>query len=219
MKLLDEIIDSLSSESSSLTDALLKTKVLLHKIGHQELTQWVNHELNGYPDASVVPSYRVLPAQVLANAASIAYQFSGHPIPLGHLTSEQRQSLQTAKMGQSLAELEKLTRAKKGTLVNRIPMEWNGLLGKGLAKGVQIQQAWSEISAASISGIFVQVRSRLLHFLLPLQEKLKGTKDEEEIRKKSNAINAAEMFKDAIFGDNVTIVVGTDNTVVSWAKC
>jgi AbiTii len=26
---------------------LLKKKVLLHKIGHHELVEWVNHELNG----------------------------------------------------------------------------------------------------------------------------------------------------------------------------
>lgn len=47
MKLLNEIIDALSSQDSSLTDALLKTKVLLHKIGHKELVEWVNRELNG----------------------------------------------------------------------------------------------------------------------------------------------------------------------------
>ena len=47
MRLLDEIIELLSDRKGSLTDALLKTKVLMHKIGHQELAEWVNNELNG----------------------------------------------------------------------------------------------------------------------------------------------------------------------------
>jgi len=133
MKLLDEIIDALSSQQGSLTDALLKTKVLLHKIGHKELVEWVNNELNGYPNENELPQYRILPAQVLVNASNLAYQVTSHPIPLGHLSTEQRESLETAKMSQSLAVLEKLASDADGNLQAAIPMEANGLLGKGLA--------------------------------------------------------------------------------------
>ncbi|WP_186098098.1 hypothetical protein [Burkholderia gladioli] len=41
MKLLDDIVDLLSDKNGSLTGALLKTKVLLHRIGHRELVEWV----------------------------------------------------------------------------------------------------------------------------------------------------------------------------------
>ena len=44
--LLDEIIEILSQEKASLTDALLKTKILLHQIGKKELVQWVNNQVN-----------------------------------------------------------------------------------------------------------------------------------------------------------------------------
>ena len=56
MKLVDELVDLLSDESTSLSAALLKTKVLLHKIGHKELVEWVNHELNGYEDKDSLPA-------------------------------------------------------------------------------------------------------------------------------------------------------------------
>ena len=49
MRLLEEIVNLLSDKGGSLTDALLKTKVLMHRIGHKELAGWVNDELNGYP--------------------------------------------------------------------------------------------------------------------------------------------------------------------------
>ena len=76
MKLLEDIIDALSSKDGSLTNALLKTKILLHKIGHKELTEWVNKELNGYSESDIIPTYRVFRAKVLANAANIAYQIN-----------------------------------------------------------------------------------------------------------------------------------------------
>lgn len=107
MKLADEIIESLSSEKSSLTEALLKTKILLHKIGHKELVDWVNNELNGYPESLEVPEYRVLTAQVLANVVSMTHRFNSHPIPIAHLTEDERLRLEQSKMGHSLAVLQK----------------------------------------------------------------------------------------------------------------
>ena len=211
MNLLNEIIDALSSQNGSLTDALLKTKVLLHKIGHQELVEWVNNELNGYPDGGNIPEYRILPAQVLVNASNMAYQVISHPIPLGHLSREQRESLETARMNQSLAVLEKLVEKADGHLQASIPMEANGLLGRGLANGYKIQRAWCEISQASVAQIFVQVRSRLLDFVLGLQDKLGADVSEQEIRQRADSFDASNLFNNAIFGNNTTIMVGTHN--------
>ncbi len=211
MNLLNEIIEALSSQTGSLTDALLKTKVLLHKIGRQELVEWVNHELNGYPDDVSLPAYRILSAQVLVNASNMAYQVSSHPIPLGHLTKEQRATLETAKMHESLAVLEKLVEKPGGHLQASIPMEANALLGRGLANGYVIQRAWCDIGQASVAQIFVQVRSRLLDFVLGLQDQLGDSKSEQEIKQRADSFDASSLFNNAIFGNNTTIVVGTHN--------
>lgn len=208
MKLLNEIIDALSSQSGSLTDALLKTKVLLHQIGHNELVEWVNHELNGYPHDGAIPEYRVLPAQILAN---MAYQVSAHPIPLAHLDRDMRESLKIARIYQSLAVLEKLVEKNGGHLESPIPMEFNGALGKGLGNGYVIQRAWCSISPASVTQIFVQVRSRLLDFVLGLKDQL-GDVPEQEVKERTSAFDASRLFNNAIFGNNTTIVVGSNNT-------
>lgn len=212
MNILDEIIEALSSQTGSLTDALLKTKVLLHKIGHQELVEWVNNELNGYSNDDNLPEYRLLPAQVLVNASNMSYQVTSHLIPLGHLTKEQREALETAKMHQSLAVLEKLVEGAGGHLQAAIPMEANGLLGRGLTNGYQIQRAWCEIGLASVAQIFVQVRSRLLDFILGLQDQFGDNVSEQEIKMKADLFDASTLFNNAIFGNNTTIVVGAHNT-------
>lgn len=211
MKLLNELIESLSTQESSLTGALLKTKVLLHEIGHKELAEWVNHELNGYPDDKELPEYRILPAQVLANMANLAYQVNSHPIPLGHLDDDARQRFESARMYQSLAVLEKLTNAEGGVLESPIPMEYNGIFGEGLGNGFVIQRVWRSIGKPSVAQIFVQVRSRLLDFVLELKEQIGSDVSEQEIKHRTSSIDTSGLFNNAIFGNNTTILVGNNN--------
>lgn len=212
MKLLNEIIDILSSQSSSLTDALLKTKVLLHKIGHKELVEWVNNELNGYHHDIRLPEYRILPTNVLANISNMAYEANSHPIPLGHLQEEERKFLETAKFYQSLAVLEKLVEDQESSLQIQIPMEYNGILSKGLSNGYVIQRAWRLIGIADVSQILVQVRSRLLDFMLELNDQLGDDVTDNEIKQRTDFIDAKGLFHNAMFGDNVTIVIGNNNS-------
>src|SRR5438477_6737051 len=118
--LIDDIIEILGRENGSLTNALMKTKILLHNIGHKELSGWVNNELNGYPDGEEIPPYRIIPSQVLANVSNITWQATSHPIPLGHLEPEKPANLENSKMGQSLAVLEEFTSDNKGHLIRRL---------------------------------------------------------------------------------------------------
>lgn len=214
MKIINEIMETLSSKDGKLSDALLKTKILLHKIGHKELVEWVNNELNGYSDLASLPPYRLIPAQVLVNASNIAYRVTSHPIPLLHLDDDYRESLQTAKMGQSLAVLEKFTEDPEGILQSPIPMEANGILGKGLSNGYRIERAWCQIGQTDITQILIEVRSRLLDFILGLSDELDGNMTDEEVKQKSTEIDAASLFNNSIFGDNTTIVVGSGNSQV-----
>lgn len=212
MKLIDEIIEILSSDTGKLSDALIKTKVLLHKIGHKELVPWVNSELNGYPDRDSVPEYRILPAQVLVNASNMAYQISSHHIPLAHLSDKHRESIETVIMEQSLAVLETFAAKDSWHLQAHIPMEQYGILGKGLDNSYQIQSAWSEISNTSVMEILIQVRSRLLDFMLDLSDKFPSELNEEEVKERINTLDAGNLFNSAIFGDNATILVGNSNS-------
>jgi hypothetical protein len=168
--------------------------------------------LNGYPDRDSVPDYRVLPAQVLVNASNGAYRATAHHIPLAHLSEEQRTSIETARMDQSLAVLEKYTEKDGGHLRAHIPMETYGLLGKNLGNHYQIESAWSEISRDSLLQILVQVRSRLLDFMLELNDQFPSELDESQVKERIDTIDAENLFNNAIFGDNTTILVGGGNT-------
>jgi len=212
LKLIDEIIAILSTEEGKLSDALIKSKVLLHKLGHKELVPWVNSELTGYTNRDSIPDYRVIPAQVLVNASNMAYRVTAHHIPMGHLDDKYRESLETAKMNQSLAVLEKFTENEGGKLQPHIPMEAYGLLGKGLDNSYQIQSAWSEVSPTSVLQILIQVRSRLLDFMLELNDEIPSELNESDTKDRISAVDTEDLFRNAIFGDNTTILVGNSNT-------
>ena len=211
MKLIDEIIELLSSIEGSLTEALLKTKVLLHKIGHKELVDWVNNELNGYPNKDNLPEYRTLRARVLANITNEAYQANKHPIPIEHLPEKIKEMYKTARMNQSLAVLEKLVHENKASLQAPIPMEMNSLLSKGLGNEYFVQSAWCDIGTASVEQIFIQVRSRLLDFVLGLKDQFGDNDSDEEIKNRIDSVDTPSLFNNAIFGNNTTIVVGSNN--------
>ena len=213
MKLAEEIIDALGAHAASLTDTLMKTKILLHRLGLSNLAEWVNFELTGYPPAADLPPYRILPSRVLGNIANTAYMYSAHPIPIAHLSETQREYVESSKIRDSLAVLEELVRKDGGRIQAPLPMEMNSLLSKNLGSGFMVQQAWCEISPPAVKGIIVQVRSRLLDFLLALDVKLPNDLGELELKNKASTLNASEMFRDAIFGSNtnLTIVIGNNN--------
>jgi hypothetical protein len=211
MKLINEIIDILGAEKPNLTNALIKTKILLHKLGKEDLIEWVNNEINGYSETSDVPPYRNINAQVLANFANMAYQYTRHPIPLSHLDKEYRESLETTKLRQSLSVLEKFAANDDGSIQSPIPLEANHLLGKGLHPSYHIQRAWCEISTSAITQILTEVRSRLLDFVLELSGKFDDGLTDEEIMGISAKIDTRSMFTNTIFGNNTTILVGNHN--------
>jgi AbiTii len=165
--LLDDIITILGNEQSHLTDALLKTKILLHQIGQKDLARWVDNELNGYPDGSIVPEYRIVPSQVLANFSNVVLRYTRHPIPIGHLKPKERETLTKTHMRQSLSVLEQLVSSAGNEQLRRtIPLELNKVLGVQLDSSFHIEHAWCTISSHDVKRICTKVRSRLLDFIL-----------------------------------------------------
>lgn len=217
--LLDEIITALSDEGHSITDALLKTKVLLRQTGKASPAAWVTYELNGYPAEAELPAFRILHAQVLANFANLAYQVSGHPIPLGHLTTKERESLEIWHVREALPALEEMTKGKSGQIIRPIPPDSFGRLGKGLDSTYSIQRAWCSVPDHLIKNIKAQVRSRLLDFVLDLKMEAGDASTDSGVQERLSRVDTASAFRNAVFGDNTTILIGDRNQqVVSIGK-
>jgi hypothetical protein len=209
--LLDEIINSLADDTKPLTGALLKTKILLHQLGAPELVAWINAELNGYTDSAALPPYRIVHGIVKANVSNMVTRYSDHPIPIMHLKEKARENLERPELGMPIATMESLVEGTGTSVTRPIPMEFNHKLGEKLGNGFHVESAWIEIAKSAVVGILSQVRSRLLDFLLELRDKAGAGASDQQVEEAAKALNLPAMFNGAIFGDNVTIQVGTHN--------
>ncbi|OAH95425.1 abortive phage resistance protein [Proteus mirabilis] len=52
--------DMAGSSSTDITELLSKAKMISVKLGISDITEWIDHELNGYPSRNLLPKYRVL---------------------------------------------------------------------------------------------------------------------------------------------------------------
>ncbi len=210
MKLIEEIIDLLSSKEPNLTTALMKTKVLLYKLDEKRLVDWVNSELNGYPDDANLPEYRVIHTSVRGNVGSISYSYSNQNLPLLHLEAEIIKKLETDILSQSIAVIEDY--AKSENLTFQIPAELYSLFDKGLTPGYRVTSAWKVCAAGAMRQVITEVSSRLLDFILELSEKFPDEMQPSEMKEKSKEVGVSDLFNHTVFGDNTTIVVGDSNT-------
>jgi len=210
MKLINEIIDILSSENPDLNNALIKTKVLLHRLGETEALLWVNSELNGYPNIDNIPNYRKLDISVHGNLTNGYWYDSDRLISLSHLDKNLREKLQTHHLLQSIAVIESYAKDDKH-LTMTISPDLYSELGKRYSGGYYVDRAWGKPSLGGMLQVITEVRSRLLDFILELSEKIPEELDADQMKQKSKEIGASDLFNNAVFGDNTTIVVGDHN--------
>jgi hypothetical protein len=214
MKLVKEIIENLSTDGK-LTDALLKTKILMSRIDHPELAAWVNRELNGYGKDDELPDYRVVRSVVYGNASNVAWRLQRQMLPLAHLAKGLRDRFEHSRLTQSLGVIEDLANGKGTILRSPIPPELYASFNKGLGNGYELESAWCEMSKHSVQDIKLQVRSRLLDFLLVLDRELGDEEDEDQIQKRAKEIDTTTIFNNAVISGNVIIGDNNKQTVNS----
>lgn len=212
MKLIDDLIDELADKTTTLTDILIKTKILAFKLKNQELISWIDNELNGYTQGSL-PDYRILSCQVIGTMSNGFSRAKNYPIPLLGLDEEIRKGISTMYLSQSISTLDDFVHSKnEGKMINHIPMEYYSFLSKDLDNGFVVEYAVRKIDRVQIIQILTAVRSKLLDFLLKLNEELGESTDIKHFTEGKEKEKISSLFSSAVFGNNTTIIVGDNNT-------
>ena len=139
MKLIDEIIEILSNENCNLENALIKTKILLHKMGEKSLLTWVNQELNGYDNIESVPDYRKIQNIVVGSFQNYTTRYTNHTIPIMHLTDKELDFFTIMKFSDSISMIEDLSK-KDDSLYFTLELEFAPLLMKSVTTHPNINQ-------------------------------------------------------------------------------
>jgi predicted transcriptional regulator len=210
MKIVDEIIEVLSSEGSSLNDALLKTKVLLHRLGEKELVGWVNLELQGYKDSDALPDYRKISMSVRGNISNGAYRYADQALPTGHLKEPLKSRLDKTNLMQSIAVLESYADDDNNLSVSLAPEIYQHL-SEPFGNSFEVEQAWGKHSLGGMLQVVTEVKSRLLGFVLELSDRIPEELDRDGMKEASQQQNISDLFNNTVIGDNATFVIGDNN--------
>jgi hypothetical protein len=207
MHLLNEIIDILSSSEPNLENALFKAQVLAHRLGEVEMKNWVVSELKGYVDRDDIPPYRILPVTVMANLSNGVVRYSEHVLSLRSADPRVRERLENKHLTESIAVIERWSK-KDNDLAIVIAPEFYGHLKKGIDSSVAIESAWGKCSVGAMLQVVVEVRTRLLEIALQVSDRIPQEPKTEQIKQVSQEVAVSEIFRNAVFGSNTTIVVG-----------
>jgi hypothetical protein len=207
MHLLNEITDLLSSSSPSLEDALFKAQVLAHRLGEQDMKQWVSNELKGYPDRENLPTYRVVPVTVMANLSNGVVRYTDQPLPMMGVDQRLREKLGTRRVSESVAVVAEWAKLDSDLAIVIAP-EYYGHIKKGIDRSFEIERAWGKHSVGAMLQIVTEVRSRLLELALQVSDRIPQEPRPEAIRAVAQEVAVSEIFRNAVFGSNTTIVVG-----------
>jgi hypothetical protein len=213
VKLLEDIVNALIDDGGSLNQALLRTKVLLHRLGQPELVEWVSSELTGYGPDDALPEYRRATGRIVGNVSNGFHTHKNHTLPVLHLSEQHLEYLQGngLRMGLDVLEHLALGAADNNALVVPLPPEFNAKLGEPLSEGFFVATAWRQIELSQVRQTLTVVRSRLLDFILKLQDKIGADMSEEEAKTAVARIDVGQMFAGAVIGDNATFVIGSHN--------
>jgi AbiTii len=183
MQLLNEIITSASGNDEQITVTLRKCLILAFKLKNDALKVWVAHELNGYGDDDLLPSYR----KALGNSKGFflgrySSFLNDQPIPASRLDEEHRHWASEIELRQPIAAYE------GANLDSKPVMPWPAELvvryqNAFFQDNYILNRAWLEISPSMLTGLIDVVRTRALTLALQIQEELpEGTTEDQAIK-------------------------------------
>jgi hypothetical protein len=173
MTLLREIQASATESNVGIGNLLRKAKMLAARLQNPEFTQWVDRELNGYPDADSLPVYRIVKVVVRGNLASAGgyRRFDGAPIMTTFLPDElARRFGNPAYLTGPIAEYAALL---EGDSEREIGSPWpQEIAVKYGSKGYNEMEclgAWQVMGRNQLVSMIEAVRNRLQDFAIQIE--------------------------------------------------
>lgn len=166
MSLLREIQD-LASGNEDVATVLRKCKILAARLGSSEFSQWVDWELNGYPESQPIPEYRRLNIIYFASFSNIAWSLPKKAVPLEFIPEEYRESFTYIEFRDGITKASTFARNKNGANIQRPELIF-ALQGK-MYPTMNCQGVWGDIPSPEFQQLISAVKNRILDFSLKIE--------------------------------------------------
>ena len=181
MSLIQQFQDDIVNPDISLASILRRAKILAYRLRHGEFKNWVDNELNGYPDDTSIPRYRRYTAQNYGDFIDISnYHVKNVPIAAVDLHDPVKDFAQEVIIMESVGVVEDMMNnpdmRKDGAIKYSWPHEAvqfaeTTTYKEAKQSGMALVRAWKHIGSNDLTRILEAVRNKLLAFVLELQDK------------------------------------------------
>lgn len=150
-------------DSSSISGLLMKAKLVSSKLGLNDITEWIDLELNGYPSRAETPAYRRFSCRPQAFNPYVGWI----PIDLGGIPEKILREFTTVYLQESISNVEKHV-ADSGRLEVQMPHTLTEMLYMGHDRDSRFKISW-RFSAFALSGVLTTVKGKILTWSLDLE--------------------------------------------------
>ncbi|MBM0656589.1 hypothetical protein JMN12_08520 [Capnocytophaga genosp. AHN8471] len=212
------LITKIANNQITLSDALLQSKIIAHKINNTIFKEWLKKETEGYnPNDDMLPSYRKI-----ANRMELSLELGGEkqPIPF-NLSPEFEESVNFHRIIESISIVEEVVKKGSGKIVysiemvahvfNSLPKKTQAMINLYQMRGA-ILKLERGINILSYKNVIDQTKNKLLDILLELDCEFPNIKNEYTINKENND-KTNNIITNNIYGNNAPINLSTgDNS-------
>jgi hypothetical protein len=170
MTLLREIQSAAMDSTIPIPDVLRKCKVLAARLKNKPLAEWVDRELNGYPDAESTPEYRRAKVQSVGHfTGAFGAALKNAPLPSLCLPADLRHVATDQTFLEPIASLCEHIAKSKGALHAKWPPDIIAFVQTSFYENLVLGDAYRLIPTSIVVGIIDTIRTKVLDFALAIE--------------------------------------------------
>jgi len=175
MKLFQEIKNDITDSSKNLADILRRTKIIASLLKNSALKDWIHRELNGYyeVDEIEIPKYRKAIGQNFGDfSGPFGSGLKNATIPIIVLPELIQKYADKLLFRQSVSELQSLAQSDSNSFLEKWPADLIAYIQHNVTiyEDMVLIDAKKVITKPQVHGILDTIRTRLLDFILELEE-------------------------------------------------
>lgn len=214
MNLLRDIQLAAIDGASDLETLLRKCRVLASRLKLDDFQNWVQWELDGYPQGVNLPDYRKFDCQCYGHfSGPFGSGLRNAPIPDSCIPADVRDVLTRVEMRHGVASLKDLVEeCEDGNLHYQWPADANPLFGRQIYERMVLVSGWSLIPKNSVVGILSTVRNRILNFALEIEASNPNAGEATPGSTPVPKETVSQIFHTHIYGNVGNVATGHDIT-------
>ena len=178
MSLIHDIQAAAISQTTDVPTLLRMCKLLAARISHQQFGDWVDRELNGYPNIDSLPDYRVVEVNSYGTFIGPYARANRMQVPVFVLPEEFHEHFRNAYMGSSISVYAALL---EGDKTARIEEPWPLAAAihhaSKVMRNMECLAAWKEIPIGAVVRLLDSVKTRVLGFAIDLEREAPNAGD------------------------------------------